>query len=153
MALIDGLVLCRDQGLDGVCVESDSSEVVRMLNDSAHNNWRYAYLCRKVRASLRYNDEVRFIYREQNKVADGLAKAALGQVENEFFSRLDLYLNIQKLMFLDRIGIPSFRSPCKYMYSFSLFRPTKFFNEISWFFNKNHILAKKKVSDKINHRV
>lgn len=81
MALIDGLVLCRDQGLDGVCVESDSSEVVRMLNDSAHNNWRYAYLCRKVRASLRYNDEVRFIYREQNKVADSLAKAALGQVE------------------------------------------------------------------------
>lgn len=53
------------------------------------------------------------IHREQNKVADRLAKNALGRSGNQDFSGMrDLDMTIQKLIFLDIIGIPTFRSPC-----------------------------------------
>lgn len=107
-ALVDDLELCRRQGSDRVCVESDSTVVVTLINDSSQNNWRYAYLSRNVKSRLRFNEEARFIYREQNKVADSLAKAALGQTEKEYFSRQELSPNIQKLIFLDRIVFQTF---------------------------------------------
>lgn len=70
-------------------------------------------MVRRVKAILQEFGNVRIIFREQNKVANQVAKSALGASEkNEFFRARDLSLISQKLIFLDRIGIPNFRSPC-----------------------------------------
>lgn len=113
-ALLDGMNLCRTLGLPNVCIESDATLVVNMLEEMTQPHWCYVYWRRRVKTIRHYFGTMRFIYREQNKVADQLAKNALGLSEKQEFVRVrDLATSIQKLIFLDRIGIPNFRSPCK----------------------------------------
>lgn len=113
-ALVDGLDLSHAQGLDNIIIESDSALVVKVIKEAAHSNWRYVYLSRKVKSRLQVNDEVRWIYIEQNKAADLLAKNALELPEKkDFFSCQEVSPIIRKMMFLDRICIPNFRLPCK----------------------------------------
>lgn len=67
------------------------------------------------------NAHIKLIVREQNMVADALAKEAQNlQSRFEFFTRQDLSRNVQKLVFIARIGLPVFRATCKQGYSFSL---------------------------------
>lgn len=70
------------------------------------------YWLRRVKKLRHHFGTVTINYREQNKVADHLAKDGLGLMEKKEFSRArDLSSDIQKLLFLDKIGIPTFRSP------------------------------------------
>lgn len=39
-ALIDGLDICRVQGLENVCIETNFSTIVKVINDATHTNWR-----------------------------------------------------------------------------------------------------------------
>lgn len=54
------------------------------------------------------------VYREQKKGADLVAKLAHSlPSRTEFFRVSDLHSEIRKCLFIDRIGIPVFRPPCK----------------------------------------
>lgn len=53
---------------------------------------------------------INHIFREQNKVADALAKLRENNGDQEFYRAKDLPPAINKLLFLDRIGLQSFRS-------------------------------------------
>lgn len=113
-ALYDGLVMCRDQRLARVCVEVDAAMVINMLKDDVDQvYWKYAYLIRQVKGILPGVGNVNLIVREQNKAADFLAKIAVGgNSKHEFHSIDELPRSLQKIIFLDRIGIPNFRSLC-----------------------------------------
>lgn len=54
--------------------------------------------------------------------AGKLAKLALGATGKKKFNSIQAVpRSVQNIMFLDRIEISNFRSPCTYGYSFSLF--------------------------------
>lgn len=58
--------------------------------------------------------QVKHIYREENRLADLFARMAHHvQTRAELYREEDLPRDIQKSIFLDRIGILIFRSPCK----------------------------------------
>lgn len=45
--------------------------------------------------------------------ADNLARRAIGEVEKKEYVHLqEVPREVQRLIFLDRIGFPNFRSPC-----------------------------------------
>lgn len=112
-ALYDGMRLCMAKGITGVCIEADAAMVVDMVKGDKQDYWRYTYQVRKVKALLPYFDSINHIVREQNMVADSLAKSALdASGKNEFTSIQNVPRHIQQLIFLDRIGIPNFLSPC-----------------------------------------
>lgn len=55
----------------------------------------------------------RHIYRQANKLVDGLAKVAYGLDTRIYFHKLAVVPHpIQKLLFVDRIGLPYFRPKC-----------------------------------------
>lgn len=84
-----------------------------MVKDSNQVHWRHVSLLRKVKALMPLFDSISLIYREQNMAADKLARSAIGASDKkEFFSISEIPREIQKIIFLDRIGLPNFRSPC-----------------------------------------
>lgn len=112
-ALCDGMKMCIEQQISSVCVEVDAAMVIHMLKDKETVQWKYVYILRRVKAFMSSLDTVRLIYREQNMAADKLAKSAVGgSMKQEFFSINEIPRSVQKIIFLNRIGIPNFRSPC-----------------------------------------
>lgn len=112
-ALLEGMRMCQAQELVNVCIEMDSALAVKMIDDSSQIQWRYVHIVRRIKERRHYFKSVKFIYREQNMVAVHLAKDALGASEKtDYFRIQDLPMRTQKLIFLDRIGLPNFRSPC-----------------------------------------
>lgn len=113
-ALIDGIQLARDLGITSYTVEVDSSIVFNMVRRHGIIHWRHIYLLRHIWGLLEPNAHIKLIVREQNMVADALAKEAQNlQSRFEFFTLQDLSRNVQKLVFIDRIGLPVFRATCK----------------------------------------
>lgn len=111
--MLDGMLLCCAKGLSNVCVESDAASVITMVRNMSQILWRYVYLIRRIKSVFPNFGSVKLIFREQNMVADQFAKTALGSSEKkEFFTGQDIPQKIKKLIFLDRFGIPNFRSPC-----------------------------------------
>lgn len=114
-AVHDGMRICAwRKGLQVcVCIEVDATTVVNMIKGQTQPYWRYVYLARKVKSLLPFFDTINLIFREQNMVADKFAMSALEASEKKEFTSIHTVPRlIQKIIFLDRIGIPNFRSPC-----------------------------------------
>lgn len=87
--------LCSVHGLTNVCIEPNSAVVVNMVHDKSHTQWRYVYLIRKLHSILPSIGSVKFVYREQNSVADSLAKRALGRsAKTEFLRTIHTHIHI-----------------------------------------------------------
>lgn len=94
-------------------VETDSTIAYRLIVEPGYVRWKYSYLVHKRRLSL--------IYREENWVADLFAKVAHNySTRVDVFREEDLPMFIRKFIFLDIIGIPTFRYPCNSGFFFSL---------------------------------
>lgn len=112
-AVYDNMALCVANGITGVVIEVDAAKVIHMVKDSNQVHWRYVSLLRKVKALMPLFDSISLIYREQNMTADKLARSAIGASDKkEFFSISEIPREIQKIIFLDRIGLLNFCLPC-----------------------------------------
>lgn len=95
-------------------VETDSAMAFSMILNRHSEKWSYTYILRRIRRLLKDTSWIQLIYKEENKVAGLLAKEAHSAPEGREFYRIgDLPLHIQKCIFIDRIGLPSFRPDCK----------------------------------------
>lgn len=112
-ALWHGLQLCKQQHLFNLEVESDAELACKMIAKGSHVPWKYVYLIRRIRQLMEGGGDTRHIYRQANKVADGLATLAYGVHSRMEFTELSsLPRQIQKLLFIDRIGLLYFRPKC-----------------------------------------
>lgn len=113
LALYGGLKHCVETGMIGISIETDTSMVVNMLRDASSIPWHFVYLIRRVKSLLMHVGEVKLIFREQNMAADKLAKMAFGAMGKKVFNSIhEVPRSVQKIIFLDRVGILNFRSPC-----------------------------------------
>lgn len=72
------------------------------------------YILRRIGEWFGHMTQLNLIYREANKVADISVKMAhRTQSKMDFCRNEDLPREVHKLIFLDRIGLPCFRSNCK----------------------------------------
>lgn len=80
-----------------------------MISNEGATHWRYVYLVRRI--NIEFNSgRLRLIYIEENKVADLLAKMAYSTSARIGFRNLeDFPREAQRLIFLDIMGLPSFR--------------------------------------------
>lgn len=83
-AIIHGLVLCIDRGLKPE-VEIDSAMAFNMITRRTIEAWKYEFLVRRVRRLLTGFNGLKLVYREQNGVADSLAKWAHGLDTDNYF--------------------------------------------------------------------
>lgn len=91
-------------------METDSIIAYQIVESGMAKNWDYIYFARRIKDLRSSSIRISHIFREQNMVADTLAKEAYGQQNRrEFFTLQDLPRNVQKLLYLDRIGLPNFR--------------------------------------------
>lgn len=105
--------MCIRNGITRVEIEMDAAMVVNMISDTFTMHWRYVYKIRRVRALISHFESINLIFREQNMAADNLARRAIGEVEKKEYVHLqEVPREVQRLIFLDRIGFPNFRSPC-----------------------------------------
>ncbi|XP_012829976.1 PREDICTED: uncharacterized protein LOC105951132 [Erythranthe guttata] len=93
--ILDRLRICQEMGFTQVKVESDSKLVIDMIYHKATVAWELIYVIRGIRRLLKDDWHVMHIYREGNRVVDGLAKLAheheerkLSTVANELPSSL-----------------------------------------------------------------
>ncbi|XP_058114379.1 uncharacterized protein LOC131257616 [Magnolia sinica] len=74
-AVYDGLILCLDNGLDKIEVESDSKVVIDLLFGKSPTPWQWRPLVSKiVKLKQRRSFSFRLIQREGNGPADGMAR-------------------------------------------------------------------------------
>lgn len=112
--MIDAILLAKQLGIRGYTVEVDSTIVFNMAKRQGNIQWRHIYLIRQLWALVDPDIKINLIVREQNMVADALAKEVQKHHSRmEFFTVRDLPRNIEKLLFYDRIGLPVFRASCK----------------------------------------
>lgn len=57
---MDGMLLCRAQGINNVCVESEAALVIRKVRGMSQYDWRYVYLIPRVKDLLQSFGEVDF---------------------------------------------------------------------------------------------
>lgn len=68
---------------------------------------------RKIRRRIGDFKGIKLVYREENAVADGLARWAYSvNTETVLHSYSEIPTGVQKLIFFDRIGLPSYRPKC-----------------------------------------
>lgn len=105
--------MCNQMNITNYTVETDCSMAYHMVTNPSTEQWQYAYILRRIRLAIVEPTRLRLIFREANKVADLMAKMAL-QLESriEFYRSRDLPMAIQRCIFIDRLGIPLFRSHC-----------------------------------------
>lgn len=73
-AIRDGLVICNAMELKDVEVETESNLAYQMIVARCSIHWQYTYLVRECRELFQSVGAIHHIYREQNGVADLLAK-------------------------------------------------------------------------------
>lgn len=113
--------MCLTYGIQRVEIEMDVALVVNMISDPSKIHWQYVYKIRCVQALISHFESINLIFREQNMAADKLARRAIVEAEKkEYFHLQEVTREVQRIIFLDRIGMPNFRSPSMYGYSFSL---------------------------------
>lgn len=84
-----------------------------MIMHKSKEAWKYTYTIRKIRRLWTISSSLKFIVREPNKVADSIVKMVYASDGVTIFHSMSaLPTIIQKLMFFDRIGLPSFSSKC-----------------------------------------
>lgn len=107
-AIFDGLQLTQQRGHDNVIIQSDSLEVIKAIHgsDSSTSN---SSLIRIIRNILEQEKQWNLIYipREQNQVADCLAKQALARKEELQILELPPTLALD-LLEVDKINNASF---------------------------------------------
>lgn len=104
----------RQLEIQDFLLETDFLQAYHMVHKDHEPHWSCLYLLRCIWSIFSDTATFNHVYREQNRVADCLAKAAKDYSgEIEFFRVQDLPLNARKLIFLDMIGIPYFRKCCK----------------------------------------
>lgn len=109
-ALLQGLILCAERGFFQVEVEIDSATAFNMTLRKVPEAWNYTFSIRKIRERLAPLEGLYLTTRQANMVADGLAKWAYTMDEMVTFQNLDeIPRVIQKLIFIDRVGLPYFR--------------------------------------------
>lgn len=109
-AIWQGLQLCRENQWVNVAVESDSELACKMLINRLKVPCKYMYLVRRIGKLLGSGFSLHHIYRQANKVADGFPTIAHGlNVRREFKELMEVPRNIQKLLFIDRIGFHAYR--------------------------------------------
>lgn len=93
---------------------NDSALAYNMITQQSKEAWRYIYTTRKIWGMLALFYGIQLVLREANMVADGLAKWAHVMVEMiEWHHLQEIPRSVQKLVFADRIGLPSFCNKCK----------------------------------------
>lgn len=83
-----------------------------IINKKMSAPWQAVYLIGHNCDLLPTSKKIMLIFREQNCVADLLAKEA-HVIYNDYFRCIDLCITIQKCLFFDCIGLPAFRSNSK----------------------------------------
>lgn len=108
-----GLQLCREKQWLNVLVEWDSELACSMILYRWKVPWKYKYLIRWICNLFGLGMSSRHIYRQANQVADGFANLAYGLTARmEFQALTEVPRNIQKLLFIDRIGLSVYRPNC-----------------------------------------
>lgn len=112
-AIIDGLIYSHTLGLDNVIIETNSEVAAQMIQKIKPAQWSCLYLLRQIWSMEDGYQGISWIFREQNKVADLLAKMAHTALSRSDYHRLqDLPVVIWKCIVYDMIGFPVFRSAC-----------------------------------------
>lgn len=94
-AIVDGLIYLQDWGRQNVVIETDSSLAWHMIQKTRKEQWTCSFLLRQIWRLMEDTRGIMVIFREQNKVADLLAKHA---------HSLPSSLAIKKCIYFDRIG-------------------------------------------------
>ncbi|XP_012853645.1 PREDICTED: uncharacterized protein LOC105973170 [Erythranthe guttata] len=108
--ILHAIVFAGEYGFSQVVVESDSEIGVKMIKGLTDPHWEVIQLVRRCRRAIFPGLRIQSCFREQNRVADALAKDALisKKTENGVTSE-SLPYHIKKLLFEDRIGLWNFR--------------------------------------------
>ncbi|KAL3617229.1 hypothetical protein CASFOL_038976 [Castilleja foliolosa] len=104
-AVVHGLQICDQIGIGNLRIETDSIAVVKVAHGSSKNP-TLIYTARK--NGLR-GRAIFQINREENGVADLLAKDAKSSEDGEFQLINQLPINIRTAIYLDKIGLHKFR--------------------------------------------
>ncbi|KAL3628678.1 hypothetical protein CASFOL_027724 [Castilleja foliolosa] len=101
-AICKGIVFYKTMGLEGVTVETDSREAIGAFQGHG-GDFKAIYLARQ---HARPVPQIAHIWRQQNTVADSLAKLKINKIFRNF---QELPRNIKRDLFFNRIGLPLFR--------------------------------------------
>lgn len=105
MALMEGIQLCQQQGLDHVMVELDSQVLVRMLNNEVATPWKLRTMIEKIQLQIRNGSFLLFhVFREVNA-----ATLASSTHLNWTFSSNELPKEVLRLVVLGRKHTPYVR--------------------------------------------
>lgn len=108
-----GLQICASKHLWHTVIETNSTMARNMILHRSTVAWEYEYTIRRIRRLLIKFEGLQLTMRETNKVGDAFAKCGYmihGMVECNNLNEAPMY--IRKLLFIDRIGLPYFRSRC-----------------------------------------
>ncbi|KAL3613865.1 hypothetical protein CASFOL_041939 [Castilleja foliolosa] len=101
-AICKGVALCKALNLDNYTVETDSKQAIK----SIHGNGRDFKAIYLARTHALESEAINHIWRQQNAVADKLAKLK----DNRIFTKFsDLPSNVRQEIYFNRIGIPALR--------------------------------------------
>lgn len=84
-AILEGLRLCSQMNIFRFIIETHSLLAFEMIQRKIQVHWQTEYLVRQVWALLEDPSCLQLIYREQNRVADMLAKEAHGLPDRHDF--------------------------------------------------------------------
>ncbi|OVA11802.1 Ribonuclease H domain [Macleaya cordata] len=108
-ALLDGLSLCRDIGIDRIAVRVDSKLVASWFHCIGDIPWSLARWWSKIREVTQVLDVVvAHVYRELNTPADFMATMGIQTSSDQIF-QTDFPSRLLGLARLDRLGIPYVR--------------------------------------------
>lgn len=108
-AILDGLILADQRAIMELEIEADSIIAVKMIKDNQFRQGLSVYIARRCRQqNIR---KVTHIFREQNKAADAFSRQAFVSGDKEYNSESLVPNGIRKIIYFDRIGIPSYRRP------------------------------------------
>ncbi|XP_012842406.1 PREDICTED: uncharacterized protein LOC105962639 [Erythranthe guttata] len=85
-AILDGLIICQELGVEELIFESDSKLVLDMILNKATVAWEIHYIISCIRQLLKDSWGGQHVYREANGVADELAKLAHDHKEKKRYS-------------------------------------------------------------------
>lgn len=109
-ALLDGLMVCSQHGINIHTIEMDSHTLFSILQGDFKVPWRITYLVRKCKALLNAEMTIQHVYREGNRAADHMASVGHSISTLTIFSSLGSRpLECKKICIEDMNGLYSFR--------------------------------------------
>ncbi|KAL3636801.1 hypothetical protein CASFOL_019100 [Castilleja foliolosa] len=104
-AVMVGIEKCTGKGYTNISVETDSINTIKLINEGMHS-YNLTYEARKCKNP---NFSYAKIYREQNHVADALAKNAKNGDNWDCTNLNQIPKDIRKLVYLDSLGLDYYR--------------------------------------------